>query len=69
LAEWINRDQYFKRYGGLGIDPFDPESKIGSGRESQVLRTAPLEEPKNQATNSSVQVEEFWSAPLEYQNI
>lgn len=70
LAEWVNRDQYFKKYGGLASDPFDKTENslpkdINSTNDSAniVLKTVPLENLE------LIQVEEFWTAPDEFQNI
>jgi hypothetical protein len=65
LAEWIDRQNYFKKYGGSAQDPFEAETKL-SDNGSTVLKTAPL---TDETKTSIIQVEEFWSAPLEFQNV
>jgi hypothetical protein len=68
LAEWVDRAQYFTKYGGSAQDPFDIDGKGKQFNEenSSVLKTAPMIEDRNKF---AVQAEEFWAAPIEYQNI
>ncbi|KAJ3315455.1 hypothetical protein HDV04_002997 [Boothiomyces sp. JEL0838] len=66
LYEWISRENYFKRFGGLANDPFeDPESAKQVEKDSaptqKVLKTNAVADVKV--------VEELWSAPLEYQDV
>ncbi|KAJ3259847.1 hypothetical protein HK103_001738 [Boothiomyces macroporosus] len=66
LYEWISRENYFKRFGGMANDPFeDPESAKQVEKDSaptqKVLKTNAVADVKV--------VEELWSAPLEYQDV
>ena len=69
LAEWLNRDQYFKQFGGLATDPFEifnetplPAEKKDSTSVSEVgglvLKTAPIN-----------LIEELFVAPNEFQDL
>lgn len=58
IAEWISRDQYFTKFGGLALDPF-ASLKVKSSATEVVLKTALIEE-------SVVTVEELFVAPSAY---
>ena len=58
MAEWINRDQYFERYGGFAKDPYEK----GSIQGPEIIKTVVME------TNNAL-IESIWEAPLEYQDL
>ncbi|KAJ3276538.1 hypothetical protein HDV01_004071 [Terramyces sp. JEL0728] len=66
LYEWIARESYFKKYGGLADDPFENTARDNPLEKD--LASVPKVLKSNIAADLKV-VEELWSAPTEYQDI
>ncbi|KAJ3321821.1 hypothetical protein HDV06_003823 [Boothiomyces sp. JEL0866] len=66
LYEWISRENYFKRYGGLANDPYDDLEKSKPVEKESAVNQKVL---KTNVVSDLKVVEELWSAPLEYQDI
>ncbi|KAI8901940.1 CRAL-TRIO domain-containing protein [Globomyces pollinis-pini] len=72
LVEWIKRENYFKKYGGLAIDPFDTvqsDIKSTDNNNPTVIKSAQAMDLVSKPSELRlIEVEEVWSAPIEYQD-
>ena len=63
LAEWISRDQYFKKFGGNCDDPLETKPlDTTTATATEIKKSAAVERAR-------VQVEQLWEAPEEFQGV
>lgn len=73
LAEWMNRDQYFKQFGGLATDPSEMLSNApaAAATSNQSKNKADDKGSENQVLKSAsvALIEEIFVAPPEFRGI